>query len=122
MELQTLQDLANDVAVARLELEGLEQQREAFIKAVPQIAELDVQIEQATQRKRELTDQMLETMKQNELKSWKTDKALFARATRKTAEFDPIVKKQIEQRLKAGEIVENWTLKVSEYISIKTIK
>jgi hypothetical protein len=122
MDLQTLQDLANDVCVARLELASLEEQKEAFLAAVPQLVELNAQIEEAANRKRELSDKMLECMKESELKSWKTDKANFARATRKTAEFNPMVKKQIEARLKDGEQIENWNLKVIEFISITTVK
>jgi hypothetical protein len=121
MDLQVLQDVANDVVIARLELDSLIEQREAFIKANPQIVELDAKIEQATLTKRELTNKMLEIMREAQVKSWKTEKANFARAVKKTVEFDPIVKKQIENRIKNGEQVENWTLKETEYISIRSI-
>ena len=122
MDIQELQDAANDVALARLELISLEEQKEAFLKAIPQLVELDTKIEETNNRKRQASDKMLELMRQVELKSWKTEHSLFARTLRRTAEFDQIVKKQIEDRLKSGEVIENWSLKETEFISIKTVK
>ena len=114
MSINELNGLANDILVMRLTIADLEKQKSELTK------DLDEQIETAKQVKTDSQKELLELMSSNELKSWKTEKANFARAARYTASIDPIYKKQIEKKLKDGEQVENWELKKTEFISIRT--
>ena len=55
----------------------------------------------------------------NQLKSWKTEQANFAIATRYSVTTDPAFKKNIESKLKNGEEVEGYELSKNEYLSIR---
>lgn len=119
MEIQDLNDIANDIAVSRLEVSALEKEKEELLAAIPRLAEIETELEVRKTMKEQLTTKLLESMREAKLKSWKTEQANYARAIRRTALFDPIVKKHIEDKLKKGEAVENWTLQEKEYISIR---
>jgi hypothetical protein len=115
-----LNDLTNDLVVARLNLRQLEDEREAFIQAHPQIRELDFAIQEALERKQIAQANLLSIMSQAEIKSWKTEQATISRATRYSASINPAYKKLIEDKLKKGEEIENWELNVTEYISVRS--
>ena len=120
--IQDLNEIANDIAVSRLELSSLEKQREELLANIPELIALEALIASKKMQKTEMTDKLLESMRAESLKSWKTEQAVFSRAVRKTAKLDPIVKKQIEDKLKKGEEVSDWTLEETEYISIRINK
>lgn len=122
MKIQDLNDIANDIAVTRLTLTQYEQELEAWLEQTPRYQEFMVKITQAKADKEEQSEKLLEAMREAQLKSWKTDAASFSRGVRKSVTFDPILKKQIESRVKAGEEVEGWELKEKEYISIRLTK
>jgi hypothetical protein len=122
MDVQDLNDIANDIAVSRIEMSALEKELEEWLKATPRYQEFMGKITEAKLRKDELSKKLLDAMRESNLKSWKTEQASFSRAIRKSVTFDPIIKKQIEQKLKAGEEVENWELNEKEYISIRLTK
>lgn len=117
--IDTLNDISNDIMVARLEIAGYEKQIEELIASLPQIRELEAKIQDSKMQKEVLQDKLLDAMRANELKSWKTEQASFARASRSTATIDPVYKRQVEEKLKNGEKVENWELSTTEYISIR---
>ena len=122
MDVQDLNDIANDIAVSRIEMSALEKELEEWLKATPRYQEFMGKITEAKLRKDELSKKLLDAMRESNLKSWKTEQASFSRDIRKSVTFDPIIKKQIEQKLKAGEEVENWELNEKEYISIRLTK
>ena len=119
MEIQDLNEIANDVVVSRLVLEGYEKELEAWLQATPRYQEFMEMITQAKADKEANTNALLEAMRESQLKSWKTEQASFSRGSRKSVTFDPIAKKQIEAKLIAGEEVENWELTEKEYISVR---
>lgn len=122
MEIQELNNVANDLVVARLEIEGYKQQLQAFLEASPQIRELESKINEAQARRDEIQAKMIEGMKAEKLKSWKTEQANYSIGVRKSVVVDPAYKKQVEDKLKKGEEVENWTLKETEYMSVRVNK
>ena len=93
-----------------------------MLAEVPGLAELEEKINKAKTEKAEFTEGLLIAMRETQLKSWKTEQASYSRSVRKTAKFDPIVKKQIEDKLKKGEEVPDWTLEEREFVSIRLTK
>lgn len=116
MNIQDINDLANEVAVQRIIIKQYEEELEN-LDAYKQLQGL---IQQAKDAKDEAQSKLIEAMKDNQLKSWKTDKANFARAIRYSVATDPVFKKDIERRLKEGEQIEGFTLNETEYLSIRT--
>jgi cellobiose phosphorylase len=116
MSIQEINELANDIMVSRLTIKALEEERAELTRVI------DEKLENEKLAKTSIQERLLSRMQGNGLKSWKTEKANYARATRKSVVFDPILKQQIEKRVKAGEAVENWELKETEYISIRLTK
>lgn len=119
MEISQINDLANSVMVARLELEALEGTKEALLLNNPQYQELLTQIESAKSSKEMAQGDLLKIMSEAQLKSWKTEKASFSRASRVSAAVDPALKKEIERSLKAGVAIDGWKLNEAEYLSIR---
>ena len=115
MNVQDLNDLANEVAVQRIMIK----QYEEAVENLPGYKDLQEQIAKAKAFKDEAQGKLMEAMKTENLKSWKTDQANFARATRYSVATDPAFKKQVELRLKEGETVEGFTLNETEYLSIR---
>ena len=115
MNVQDLNDMANDVAVSRL----LIKQHEDEISKLEGYQELLEKIDNEKRIKELSQDKLMEVMKSENLKSWKTEQANFARATRYSVSTDPIFKKDIERRLKGGETIEGYELKETEYLSIR---
>lgn len=116
MSIEKINELANGIMVARLELKALEEEKLKLTEDV------DAKIEILKSTKKGLEIELMDKMRENKLKSWKTEQANYARAVRKSVVLDPIVKKQIEDKVKKGETVENWELKETEYISIRINK
>lgn len=121
MEIQEINNIANDIAVQRSLADQYKQELEEFLK-LPKIVELEKKIKEASMEKTKLQQQLLEVMKENNLKSWKTEEANFARSTRYSVSIDPSYKKEIENKLKEGEEIENFELKTTEFISIRAVK
>jgi len=126
METQTtvsdLNEIANDIAVSRLVLEETEKELEAWLQQTPRYQEFVEKIAQEKARKSELTEKLLEAMRETQLKSWKTEQANFSRAVRRSVSIDPNYKKKVENLLKQGEEVEGFELKETEFISIRVTK
>lgn len=122
MNIQDLNNLANDIAVARLSIEEATKTRDEIIAKNKEIQKLEQIIERETEARNDAQKKLLEAMRENDLKSWKTEQANYSRAIRKTAVLDPIYKKQVEDKLKKGLEVKNWELKETEYISIRLQK
>lgn len=119
MTIDQINDLANTVKVARLELESLEAAKDEFLQNNAQYQELLMQIELASDSKAAAQSQLLEVMDGAGLKSWKTDMATFTKATRYSAAPNSAYKKAIENELKKGGEVNGWELKKTQYLSIK---
>jgi len=120
--LDDLNDMANDLVVSRLTIQSLQDQMEAFILASPQIVALREQIEEAEVEKNDVQVRLMEAMKANNLKSWKTEQANFARASRTSLVCDPDYKKSVERNIKLGQEVEGWKMNTTEYLTIKINK
>lgn len=121
MELQQINDLSNDLLVCRLEGEELQKQLEELLQD-RRIQELQDKIIETETRKKAIQAEMLEVMKLNELKSWKTEQATISRAKRYSAGVSDAYKKEVENKLKKGEEVFGWELREAEYISIRINK
>ena len=122
MEVEQLNEIANDIVVARLEVKHYEDQLEELLGKITEVVKLKEQISTTKKQKEELTLRLMEAMRDSRLKSWKTEEATFSRAVRKSIIFDPAKKKQIEERIKAGEEIEGWILNKTEYMSIRSNK
>lgn len=122
MNVQDLNEIANNIAVERLTIQQLEEEYANEIAKNSKLADLEQQIKEAKMRKDGEQGKLLEVMKSEQLKSWKTEQANFARTTRYSVQLDPSYKKQIENRLKEGETVEGFELHKTEYISIRSNK
>lgn len=117
--LDELSEMANDLMVSRLTIKSLRDQLNAFMLASPQITALSEQIEKAEAEKDDVQTRLIEAMKSNNLKSWKTEQANFARTVKKYLVCDPEYKKAIEREIKAGGDVEGWKFQESEYLTVK---
>ena len=122
MNIEDLNQMANDLLIARLEIEGAEIALEDMITSNPDMMELRSSIDRAKYDKELAQSRLLEAMQASRLKSWKTDQANFARSSRVSAQIDPEYKKNIERELKAGTEIEGWKLNETEYMSIKIAK
>lgn len=118
MDIQDINELANDVAVSRLMIKDYEEQ----IQNLPGYNELISNIESEKIAKDVAQSKLIEAMQGNQLKSWKTEQANFALATRYSVTTDPIFKKNIERKLKEGDEVEGYELSKKEYLSIRKVK
>jgi hypothetical protein len=119
MEVNDLNEIANDIAVSRLVQEGYEKELEALLQSIPEYQELQIKLTQTKATKGELNEKLLEAMREAQLKSWKTEQANFSRAVRRSVSIDPNYKKKVENLLKQGEEVEGFELKETEFISIR---
>lgn len=118
MEIQEINNLTNDILVARLEAQSYQAEYDELLKS-PELVELQQKIAAANEIKRQKQEELIEIMRSHNLKSWKTEQANYARVIKQTATINPAVKKAIENAMKDGEEVEGWELKTTEYISIK---
>lgn len=119
MQIEQINDLANIVMVARLEIDGLEQEKERILAEFKAYQAILTDIEVAKLAKEKAQQELLMVMNKAGLKSWKTEKCNFARANRVTAQVDPAYKKALERELKEGKEVIGWHLNQTEYLSIK---
>ena len=122
MNVEDLNQKANDILVARLTIKNCEEAIEHIMSENPEIQALRAEMEEAKFDRDSIQSALIEDMKTASIKSWKTDEANFARASRTTAQVDPEYKKNIERALKAGGEVENWKLNTTDYLSIKVTK
>jgi effector-binding domain-containing protein len=112
-----INELANELAVSRLLIE----QYEYEIKSLPGYKDLIKRIEDEKLIKEQNQAKLIDIMKSNGLKSWKTDRATFSRRKTSYISIDPNYKMEIEKKVKNGESVKGWELKDSEYLSIRKI-
>lgn len=121
MEIQDLNNIANDIAVLRLHIKYAQEDLEAHLKQDQKVQELQNLISEYNLTKDQLQHQLMISMKEEGLKSWKTEKANFSLSTRYSVEIDPEYKKQVQARLKDGEEIQNFQLKETEFISIRSV-
>jgi len=114
--------MANDLAVLRGEITQYEAELEAIMRDNKSIQALYEQIGKAKTAKEFVQQRLLDAMKSEEIKSWKTEQANFARSTRYSIEIDPLYKKEIEGILREGGKVEHFALRQTEFISITSKK
>lgn len=122
MQIEQINDLANAVMVARLEIETLEREKESILANFKTYQAILTDIEVAKLAKEKAQADLLTIMTEAQLKSWKTEKCNFARASRVSAQVDPTYKKAVERELKEGKEVIGWNLNKTEYLSIKLTK
>lgn len=122
MEVQQLNEATNDIMVARLEIEEMEKCLEEEMAKNPVIGQLQDAILEKKNEKHNLQEELLEAMRGAQLKSWKTEQASFARASRTSVVIDPAFKKKVEVRLKGGEEIEGYSLSEKEFISVRISK
>jgi hypothetical protein len=122
MNIQDLNDQANEVVVARLTINQAQARIDEIVFSNPEVSELQAEIDAAKLQKEKAQTKLIEMMSQNALKSWKTEQANFARTVKRSVSIDPNYKRDVEARLKSGESVEGFTLREAEYISVKLAK
>ncbi len=120
MDLQELSNLTNDLAVIREQEKHLKDAIDYLLKNNEDYQKLSIALEEKNFEKKKLSDNMMEAMIGEGLKSYKTDYANISISKRKTVSIDPQHKKSIEMRVKAGEDVEGWYMKETEFISIRS--
>jgi len=102
-DINEINNLVNDLAVARLETDALKAEYEKAIETIPELVELREKLESSQNARNALQGQLLEVMQSNQLKSWKTEQVTISRASRVSASVDPSYKKAIEKELKEGD-------------------
>jgi len=122
MSIDKLNELANDIYVQRIEIDGLKQKKEKLLEEFHELQAVEALINSNTIIKGEKQKELIELMSSNQLKSWKTEQANFARSKRYSVSVDPNYKKQVEKKLKDGEEVEGFNLKETEFMSIRLSK
>lgn len=120
MNLADLTERFNDCAVLRLELASLEGEREKIISENVTIVNLTMDIERKKMEKEFKQMALMKEMRDIGVKSFKTSMANFAVATRYSVQVNPDYAKDALRILKEGGEVEGCSLRVTEYISIKT--
>lgn len=120
MKVEKLNELVNDLAVLRLEKNLIEDTIQSFLDTNKEYQKLLKKAEELGAQKSAVENQLLLSMRDAELKSWKTEQCGVSRATRYYASVDPEYKKQVEVKLKSGKEVAGWHMKKTEYISIRS--
>lgn len=120
-DINEINNLVNDLAVARLETDALKAEYEKAIETIPELVELREKLESSQNARNALQGQLLEVMQSNQLKQWKTEHASISRAKRVSCTVDPSYKKAIEKELKDGKEIMGWSLNTTEYISIRSV-
>jgi len=119
MDINTLTEKANDLAVARIEYNQAKQELENYLASNETVIALKAKIDALSNEKEKCTVSMLEVMKEAKLKQYKTDYVSISVAKRETIKIDPAVEKELKKRLKSGEEIPNIVLSETEYISIR---
>lgn len=122
MNIQDLNDLANEIVVARISIQQAEDRIAQIMEENPEIRAWQAIVESSKMQKESAQNALMDAMAKNDLKSWKTEQANFARVSRFSVTLDPRHKKQVEGMLKTGVEVEGFSLNSTEYISIKLNK
>jgi len=122
MNIQDLNDLSNEVLVARITSDNANARIDEIMAGNEEVQALQAIIASSKIQKEQAQTKLIEAMKSNDLKSWKTEQANFARTKRTSVKLDPSYKKTVEGRLKLGEEVEGFSLNETEYMSIKINK
>lgn len=119
MDINTLNEHVNNLAVLRLEIQAIESEREKLIEQNDVLKELQIKAEGKKAEKEQLQRTLLEIMQEAQVQSWKTDFAIVSKAKRESLIIDPAMEKPLLQRLKNGEVVDGFQLRTTEYISIR---
>lgn len=122
MQIGEINELANDILVAKNLAELAQNKIDKIVFEHPEIIGLQDQIVGLKADRTQKQATLLEIMREANLKQWKTETASFSRAKRSTARpvagFDKIMK----EALIAGEKVKGWELRETEYMSIRATK
>lgn len=121
MDINYINQLTNDLLVARLEVDGYKAEYERLLSTIPELVEIKEKLESTQTHRDALQGELLQVMQSNSLKQWKTEQASISRAKRVSCTIDPAYKKAIEKELKDGKSVNGWGFKETEYISIRTV-
>ena len=122
LTISELNELTNDLMVARLTVDNLKAELESEMAKNTAIQELQDQIATAKQVKEEYQRTVLEAMSGQELKTWKTEQCTVSRAKRETVKIKEGMKDELKRRIKEGETFDIVELGVSEYVSIRLPK
>tara|TARA_R100000656_G_scaffold16773_1_gene15869 strand:+ start:1752 stop:2120 length:369 start_codon:yes stop_codon:yes gene_type:complete len=118
--IQDVTNEMNDIAVLRLEMKSLEEEREKIISEHERLQEIEAELSTKKFEKEKAQHGLIETMRAEGLKSYKTDYGTFSRVIRYSLDFDKAYKKDLEERLKKGEEIPCIQLRETEYISIRS--
>ena len=121
MDIQNLNDYANDLAVIRLEIAAIEAERERIIEAHEELHELQISADSKRAEKEKLQTALLDIMREAGTKAWKTEQCTVSRAIRETVTIDKIMEPLLKNKLRSGEKIEGLLLKTTEYISIRSV-
>jgi hypothetical protein len=121
MDINYINQLTNDLLVARLEVDGYKAEYERLLSTIPELVEIKEKLESTQTHRDALQGELLQAMQSNTLKQWKLENCSVSRATRVSCVVDPAYKKAIEKELKEGKQVMGWNLNTTEYISIRTV-
>ena len=122
MDITDINNIANDLAVLRSEINMAQAEYDAIIADNPDLKHLQHQIDVKKREKEVVQETLLVAMRDNSLRSWKTEEANFSRSFRSSVQVDPNYKKQVMGRIKEGEQVEGFALNETEFISIRAVK
>jgi len=122
MTIPELNELANDILVARLEIADAKAEMENIIAKDPKLMELQTLIDSSAMVKESKQYSLLKYMRERKIKQWKTETGTFSRAKRVTARVMLGYDKQVKAALEAGEVLEGWELVEKEYMSIRSNK
>lgn len=122
MNIQELSTLVNDLHSAREETNMWKLAMDALLEYNEEYQELKRKHEIAQRVRMEKQNELLRVMKDEKLKSWKTDDATVSMAKRMTVGIAPGADVEIKRRLQAGEHIPYVQLNITEYLSIRTPK
>ena len=121
INIQNLNDYANDLAVLRAEIVAIEAEREKIIEAHEELRELQISADSKRAEKEKLQTALLDIMRQAGTKAWKTEQCTVSRAIRETVTIDKTMEPYLKNKLRAGEQIEGLLLKTTEFISIRSV-
>lgn len=123
MDLQQINDKANDVMVLRLEISALQKELEKEIAKNPKIQDLQDQLSMKDVEKKAKQQEMIDMMKSVGLPGIKTETANYSVQKRISVKLDPTFKKELESRVKNGEEIEpRYQVSETEFMSIRVVK
>lgn len=122
MNINQLNEMVTALALAREELELLEEAKAEFLSTNPDIKRIEAEIMRVKMAKDRARSQLEFVMRENNIDGWRTESGAVSLTKRATAQVDPEYKKHILAQLKSGEEVPGWRLVETESISLKKPK